>query len=163
MLFKTSLDKTARAITIIFTALFISIIALLYMLRIPDNDAVSPMYIAIILLLLYCAAFAFHPSGYKITGDTLFICRPAGKVRIKRSDVKSATVIDKKDISGAIRTFGVGGVFGYYGCFANYTLGSMTWYATRKDKAVLITTTKNKKIVVTPDDPMAFIAALMHS
>ena len=68
-------------------------------------------------------------------------------------------MIDKKDIRNCVRTFGVGGLFGYYGCFANFTFGSMTWYATRKDKAVLITTNTNKKVLVTPNDPVAFIAA----
>ena len=55
--------------------------------------------------------------------------------------------------------FGVGGLFGYYGNFVNSTLGSMTWYATRRDKAVLITTLENKKIIVTPDSPEEFVAS----
>ena len=160
MLFKTSLDKTAIIITIFFTVLFAFLIVLLYSIDLPGNNALPPVYIAILLLLLYTLAFAFHPSAYKISGDTLFICRPAGDVRIQRKDIKSAAVISKKELRNAIRTFGVGGLFGYYGCYANYTLGSMTWYATRKDKAVLITTTNNKKILVTPNDPAAFIAAL---
>jgi hypothetical protein len=158
MQFKTSLDKTATGITIFITALFAIIIGVQYFLTV-NSDSARPIFVAIILLLIYCLAFAFHPTGYKVTTDTLIICRPLMNVRIKRADIKSVNTIDKEEISGSIRTFGVGGLFGYYGCFANYTLGSMTWYATRKDKAVLITLFNNKNIVVTPNEPEAFVAA----
>lgn len=79
-------------------------------------------------------------------------------IRIERSHIKSLQLLDKKKLKGAIRTFGVGGLFGYYGKFANSTLGSMTWYATRMDKAILIETIANKKIIVTPDEPEKLVA-----
>jgi hypothetical protein len=66
--------------------------------------------------------------------------------------------LDKEKIGWAIRTFGVGGLFGYYGKFANTKLGSMTWYATRKDRAILVRTIDNKKIILTPDEPEKFVA-----
>jgi len=159
MIFKASLDKTAIGITIFIAALFACIIGIVYAIY-ASKGALYPVYsFAIILLMIYCLAFAFHPTAYKITGDELIIYRPIWNVRIKRTAIKSIAIVDKNEINGAVRTFGVGGVFGYYGCFANYTLGSMTWYATRKDTAVLITTTNNKKIVVTPDEPEQFVAA----
>jgi hypothetical protein len=159
MLFKASLDKTAIIITVLFTLLFAIIIATEYFIT-PGGDAARPLYVTGIFLLLYGLAFAFHPTAYNVTQDALIICRPIQNVHIKRTAIKSIVIVDKKEIRGSIRTFGVGGVFGYYGCFANYTFGSMTWYATRRDKAVLITTTNNKKIVVTPNEPVAFVAAL---
>lgn len=159
MLFKTSLDKTAIVITVLFTLSFACIIAMQYLIA-PAGNTARPLYVTGIFLLLYGLAFAFHPTAYSVTPDALIICRPIRNVRIKRATIKSIVVVDKKEINGAIRTFGVGGVFGYYGCFANYALGSMTWYATRRDKAVLITTTNNKKIVVTPNEPVAFVTAL---
>ncbi len=69
-------------------------------------------------------------------------------------------MLDKEKIGWAIRTFGVGSLFGYYGKFANTKLGSMTWYATRKDKTVLVRTIDNKKIILTPDEPEKFVADL---
>ncbi|TKK68572.1 hypothetical protein FC093_10645 [Ilyomonas limi] len=159
MLFKISLDKTAIAITVLFTLSFACIIATEYLIA-SDVNIVRPLCVTVIFLLLYGLAFAFHPTAYKVTPDALIICRLIRNVRIKHTTIKSIAIVDKKEINGAIRTFGVGGVFGYYGCFANYTLSSMTWYATRRDKAVLITTTYNKKIVVTPNEPADFIAAL---
>jgi hypothetical protein len=158
MLFKTSLDKTAKIITVLFTLSFAFIIAAQFLIN-DNNHPYRSLYVTIILLVLYCFAFVFHPTAYKVTDDFLIIYRPVRNIRIKRKDIQTIAVIDEKEISNAIRTFGVGGVFGYYGCFANYSLGSMTWYATRKDKAVLITTNDKKKIVVTPNEPASFVAA----
>lgn len=158
MLFKTSMDKTAVTITVLITILFAVIIGSQYWAFLQGNTY-RPVYIIVSLLLIYLLAFAFHPSGYKITADAFVICRPVSSVRINRADIKSVAIIDKKEIKGTIRTFGVGGLFGYYGTFANFKLGSMTWYATRRNNTVLITTARNKKIVVTPNDPESFLAA----
>ncbi len=158
MLYKTSLDKTAKVITVLFTLSFACIIAAQFLIN-DNNHPYRSLYVIIILLILYGFAFVFHPTAYKVTSDLLIIYRPIGNVRIKKADIQNIAVIDENEISNAVRTFGVGGVFGYYGCFANYHLGSMTWYATRRDKAVLITTNDNKKIVVTPNEPASFVAA----
>src|SRR4051794_22853760 len=158
MVFKTSLDKTAKVITILITLLFAVIIGAQFVI-VYDSGYYRPLIISVILLLLYCLAFVFHPTAYKVTKDSLIICRPIKNLQIKKIGIRNVAAIDEKEISNAIRTFGVGGVFGYYGCFANYHLGSMTWYATRKDKAVLITTNDNKKIVLTPNEPESFVAA----
>lgn len=50
----------------------------------------------------------------------------------------------------------------YYGSFANLSLGRVTWYATRRDKPVLIRTTNYKKIIVSPNEVKAFIAELQN-
>lgn len=39
----------------------------------------------------------------------------------------------------------------------------MTWYATRTDRAILNKTKKKEHIVLSPDDPSAFVAAFMAS
>ncbi len=157
MIFKTSLDKTAVGITVFITALFACIIGVVYVSAASQSLILTT---TIMLLALYCLAFAFHPTAYKIVSNELIICRPVWNVHIKRATIKSMAIMDQSQIVETVRTFGVGGVFGYYGCFANYTLGSMTWYATRKDSAVLINTVDNKRIVVTPNEPEQFVAAL---
>ncbi|RYY97680.1 MAG: hypothetical protein EOO11_10230 [Chitinophagaceae bacterium] len=53
----------------------------------------------------------------------------------------------------------MGGLFGYYGRFANRALGSMTWYATRRDGGLLIHLGGGKKILITPDDPGSLLRA----
>ncbi len=161
MQFKTSLDNTAIVVTLLITVLFAFIVGIEYYVAASSEGALYPVAAtAVILLLIYCLAFAYRPAGYKITADALIICRLIANVHIERAAIQSIAIIDKKQLNTCVRTFGVGGLFGYYGSFANFKIGGMTWYATRRDKAVLITIANNKKIVVTPDDPEAFINAL---
>jgi len=159
MTYKTSLDKTAIVITIAVTILFAVIIGGQYSI-IKDAGRAVPIYTTTVCLLIYFLAFAFRPVNYVVTKDELIVRRPLLNVHIKRADIKSVELIDKNKIRGSIRTFGVGGLFGYYGSFANSSLGRMTWYATRRDKPVLIKTTDNKKIIFTPNDPDKFVTDL---
>jgi hypothetical protein len=93
-----------------------------------------------------------------VTDDELIVHRPLVNVYIKRSDIRSVELIDKKRIKGSFRIFGVGGLFGYFGGFSNFSIGRMTWYVTRRDKPVLVTTINGKKIIVTPDESDKFVA-----
>lgn len=156
MTYKTSLDKTAIIITIGVTLLFAVIIGGQYSI-IKDAGNDMPFYTTVGLLLIYTLAFAFRPIDYLITADEIIIRRPLTNIHIRRDQLESIEPIGKKAMNGAIRTFGVGGLFGYYGGFANTSIGRMTWYATRKDTAVLLRTRNNKKIILTPDEPQQFI------
>jgi hypothetical protein len=75
-------------------------------------------------------------------------------------DIKSIELLDKESLKGTIRTFGVGGLFGYWGKFSNNKIGVMTWYATKRENAVLITTFSNKKVLLTPDNPELFVSVI---
>lgn len=160
MKYKASLDKLAWIVTIVVTVLFVGAAALQIGLM-NQIDSIVPVTISIGLLLIYAIAFAFRPAGYTVSRDQLIIHRPLKNVTLAKSDIQTAQVITKKDIGWAVRTFGVGGLFGYYGKFANSTIGNMTWYATRMDKPVLITTVHDKKIIVTPDEPEQFVTDLL--
>lgn len=162
MTYKASLDNMAKGITIAVTILFAVIIAGEYA-TISHAERAIPISTTIIFLLIYFLVFIFRPVSYIVTSEELIVHRPLFDVKIKRADINSVQSIDEKTISGSIRTFGVGGLFGYYGKFANAGLGGMTWYATRKDKLVLIKTADNKKIIVTPDDPDNFVAEFSAS
>lgn len=159
MTYKTSLDKTAIVITICVTILFAVIIGGQYSI-IKDAGRAIPIYTTTACLLIYFIAFVFRPISYVVTKEEIIVRRPLLNVHIKRADIKSAELIEGNKITGSIRTFGVGGLFGYYGNFANLSLGRMTWYATRKDKPVLIKTTDNKKIIFTPNEPDKFVNEL---
>jgi hypothetical protein len=159
MTYKTSLDKTAITITIGVTVLFAIIIGGQYSI-IKDAGRATPIYTTTACLLIYFIAFAFRPINYVVTEEEIIVRRPILNVHIKRTDIKSAELIERNKITGSIRTFGVGGLFGYYGSFANFSLGRMTWYATRRDKPVLVKTIDNKKIIFTPNDPDKFVGEL---
>jgi hypothetical protein len=146
MKYKASLDKTAIIITNLITLLFGALI--FYNFILP---------LAILLLVIYLICMLLKPLSYEITEDKLIIRRLIKSVRVNRSDIESLELKDKSDLAGTIRTFGVGGLFGWYGKFANSQFGDMNWYVTRRDKPVLIIKKDSKKILISPDEAEAFV------
>jgi hypothetical protein len=156
MTYKTSLDTLAKITTLGVTVLFAVIMIVQYSMK-SELRTIAP-YTTVGLLLIYFIAFAFRPINYTLTADHLTIHRPFKDVLIPFSQIKSIEILSKKEMGLAVRTFGVGGLFGYYGKFASMELGSMTWYATRRNETVLVRTVDDKKIILTPDEGEKFVA-----
>jgi len=89
--------------------------------------------------LIALACWAFSPRGIEIEGVSVL---PSGSLR------------------GAVRTFGVGGLFGHYGWF--YRKGAFRLYATRTDRLVEVVI-EGRRIVVSPDEPQRFVDGLLAS
>lgn len=156
MIYKASLDNLAKAITLGVSILFAVIIAGQFFL---DKDAgLGPYLMAGLFLLIYAICYAFRPLSYTLSHGQLMINRPVATVKIDRSLVQTVELLEKDAIRWSVRIFGVGGLFGYYGRFANTKIGGMTWYATRRSRAVLLRLADGKKIVLTPDEPERFVA-----
>lgn len=151
MRYKASLDNRAIIITTAVTILFCFIIGGQYAF-ITEAGRADPIYTTVLCLSIYLLAFAFRPIDYLVTTDELIIHRPLMNVHIKRADIKSVELIDRQKIRDSIRRFGSGGLFGYYGVFKNFPLGSMTWYATSRSQPILIKTTDDRRIVISPDN-----------
>ena len=156
LLFSTSLDKLAMGVTVGVTLLFALIIFIPFFFY--ANDIGLLLSVGLVLSLIYFIAYGFSPSGYLLTEDKVIIRSLFRNIYILKADIKNIERIDKEKLSGSIRTFAVGGLFGYFGKFVNSQFGQMTWYVTRLDKAILITTIDGQKIVVSPDDAENFIA-----
>lgn len=157
MIYKTSLGTWTKIVTIVVTVLFAFIIIEQYSI-IKDAGKANPIFTSVTLITVYAIALAFRPIYYKITNDKLIVHRIFSDVKIDRQNIKSISIIDKDKISWSLRTFGMGGLFGFFGNFANIKMGRMTWYATRKDRTVLVLTNDSKKIILTPDDPAKLVA-----
>lgn len=157
MIYKTSLDKLAKGVTIGVTILFAVLIAISIIIILTDRDTGIPILIIITLLIFYFILFGLRPINYKLTNDKIIIHRIFRDVKIYRTQIGSIQFLDKEKLNGTTRTFAAGGIFGYYGEFFSNSLGKMTWYATRMDKAILISTIDNKKIILTPNEPEKFI------
>ena len=162
MIYKTSLDNLAKAITIAVTLLFAFIIAGQNVF-ITDEGRAVPIYTTVLVLLIYVFTFVFRPVNYQVVEDRLIIHRPISDVIIYTNQMVSVEIITKRNIGWVVRVFGVGGLFGYYGKFTNFKMGSMMWYTTRRDKMVLVKTMNGKKIILSPDEPESFVADLMKN
>jgi len=68
------------------------------------------------------------------------------------NEIKEIKVLEFHDLTGLVRTFGNGGLFGYYGKFYSRKQGKMTLYTTRRDNRIMIITKADKKIIISPDD-----------
>lgn len=157
--FTASLDKLARVVTVGFFAFVIVIGSIVFTVTTDDNRIGKFLTITILLLVLFIS-YLWRPLGYAIDSNYIIVRRPARDVKICRRSVVKTELVEKGRLLASIRTFGVGGLFGYYGYFANKTYGHMIWHATRRDPAVLIITDNGRKIILTPDDPDGFLEAL---
>jgi hypothetical protein len=117
--------------------------------------------LAIIILLtgISLLAASLGVYGYSIHDQLLEIKRLGWSTHIDLSDIKNIEY-SPNAMSGSLRLLGIGGVFGFIGYFKNRSLGKYRAYATHRQKTVIITTNMNDQIVVTPDDPQAFVQSV---
>jgi hypothetical protein len=158
MNYKASYDNLTKIVTIGVTILFAFICFAPFIIIENGSADRNPIFTSVALISVYFISYGFSTKAYQLTQDEVIIRRLLGNVKIKRSEILSVKIIEKEQMGWLIRTFGVGGLFGYWGRFSSSKLGSMTWYATRKNKIVLITKINNKKIVITPDEAEQFIS-----
>jgi hypothetical protein len=159
MKYTASLDTLAVVITACTTILFAGVIVWQYTVV---QETAMPSIISLLLVGIYLLIFLLRPVYYMIDGQQLIVHRVLNNVVVERSRISTVSLLEAKQVRGSIRTFGVGGLFGYFGRFYHYGIGGMTWYATRRNHLVLIVTIDGQKIIVTPDDTEAFISALNH-
>ncbi|MBO9570901.1 MAG: PH domain-containing protein [Chitinophagaceae bacterium] len=149
-LYKTSLDRTAKAITAI-TLLLLAFISY-------RNWFVSsvPVWLKIVITLSFLAiviiAWIYAPQNYLIENETLVINRAVGRVYIPLNGIVGIREVNKKELGTLIRLWGSGGLFGYYGKFRSTRMGKLTLYTTRRSNLVLLTTDSGEKILLSPDD-----------
>jgi hypothetical protein len=158
MTFKTSLDGLAKGITIGVIILFSVIIGGQLIPSYELDPIGSTVLIGLLFgICLFC--ILFRPLTYVLTSDKLIIHRLLSDVANDRKDIVTTREISNGDMGLTIRTFGVGGLFGYFGKFSNTKIGRLTMYATRRNNSVLIETT-SKKIILSPDDPIELVRQL---
>lgn len=161
-IFTASMDRSTKLITGFITVLLV-VITLAQLISALEYFSYLSIFSSSILPVLYILTFVFRPIHYKLSVDKLIIHRLSSDVTIDRNTIKQVQQIEPQQLKSSVRIFGVGGLFGYYGRYANNKLGRMTWYATRKNKTVLIITNANEKIILTPDEPEAFVERLKGS
>lgn len=107
--------------------------------------------------------YMFRPLGYTLNVSSLDIVRPKGALSVPYTSIRQGTLIPKffaSDFRYAIRAFGSGGFFGYYGIFWVKKYGFFRAYLTRLSTIVDIECTDGKHIVVSPDDAEGFLNTL---
>ena len=154
--YTASLDRLSTLITAGVGLLFIGIGFCLFFL--PENAPDSamgkmiPSLINLFNISIFLFCYLFRPLGYVLSDENLVIRRYFLPRFFAYSEIAEVRPIPREDLRWTMRTFGNGGVFGYYGKFYHTAFGAMTWFASRRDHYVLIILKDGRKIIVTPDD-----------
>ena len=154
MKFKASLDLAAWIITASILLLFLAVSGF-GLITIPHTFI--PGLIPIVLpwvIILVC--FVLSPRYYIVHADRIIIKRLWRSVIISRRDIQLCRTVTSIEIGGLTRYGGVGGLFGYFGVFLSSQLGLLKLYATRQKNFVMLHTNSNKRIMLSPDEPLAF-------
>jgi hypothetical protein len=148
MRFSVSYDGLTKCISIGLSALLV--VAAVYTQTLP---------IAAIGALILLGGYAFSPRGYECAGRAITVRRLIGAVREPLEELRDVRIATADDLRGALRLWGSGGLFGYYGIFRTRALGKCTWYATRRDRMVVVTTA-TRTTLYSPDRPGPFVDAI---
>jgi len=106
-------------------------------------------------LLAVPALYLWSPRSYLVEDREIVIQRPIGPVRIPLKSVRGVKPLDAS--AKLLRTFGVGGVFGFYGSFREASLGPVSLYASRGAGRIVVLSSP-KPVVISPEPPEAFLA-----
>lgn len=153
--FKTArMDKKTKLLTIIFVVFFLIFPVFTFFLK-PINTAVS-IFILILLYGIIFLAFANKPQKIILTPDNLQIKTILNKEKINFNTVNKVEKYLK--IKFNIRTFGIGGLFGYFGYFN----GNDIWYVTNINKKVKITLKNGQIYMISPENPDEFLSQINY-
>ncbi len=152
MIYKvSSLDQLAKIVTMIISALFVGIFVFQWF-HVEEFGLLAVVLTQFFLVATYFFAYFLRPTELMLHERVFIINRLLFPVKIDFSQIVSVRQIGREDISGSLRLFGVGGLFGYFGIFTNLKFGKMTWYVTNRNQVLLIQT-KEKKIIISAEDP----------
>lgn len=101
--------------------------------------------------MLACEGLA--PQRLEIGESQIVVLRRYKSIVISRDEIKSVEQLPANALRGAIRTGGVGGLFGFFGKYYTRSIGSFSLYATGSENLFLIRTWNGKNIVIACAEP----------
>jgi len=116
------------------------------------------LLIVVVPLSIWVFTLPFMVLGYELTADELRIRRFGWKSVFPLNSLRSAQY-NPNAMARSLRTFGNGGLFSVCGHFKNRELGHYRAFVTDPKNAVVLRFGE-KTVVVSPERPEAFVAAL---
>ena len=144
MTFSTSPDKIVRKKTIAVFILF-TILPFSNLLYSSDKWVWYVGFFSFFMLLLLLT-YLYKPLKYEVYNNKIIVHRLIGNVELNIEDIIQVHRIQHDVLKSASR----GGAFGYSGEY-DTDLGKIRFYATRRDKFVMIIKNDKTKIILTPD------------
>ena len=145
---------TGATVLIIVTAIVVPQLAL--------ASRPAPLWVRILvpglLVSIFGVAALFSVRGFTVKGRELWVQRTFWQTRLSLENLKSAHV-DSKAMEGSFRMAGNGGFLAITGWFRSRKLKNYRAFVTDPGRAVVLEF-RDRRIVVSPDDPSGFVRAL---
>ena len=149
-----NMDGTTKTITII-ASLFLILFPISSFFFEPPKPVISISS----FVLMYGAvfiAYGFIPKRIAVSNDQILVKNLFGSVLININEIETIDKIEKTGLY--LRTFGVGGLFGYFGYFN----GGEIWYVTNPHKKVKMILKSGKTYLISPENPDDFVKEVLQ-
>ena len=149
--------------TLTLPGLFLALSGLLTS-QIAYYGAIVSGSVAAALLVFVWLAWAGMPLSLEIHADQLIIKRRWWRaIRVPYRTIEAITILNvATDLERSARAFNAG-VFGYQGPFVSTRYGRLFCMVTDRDRTIAIARHHTPVLLVSPDQPSAFMAALRES
>ena len=115
------------------------------------------------IVLIIGPCLIFSPRSLHITDDSLVVNCVAYRKRIAKSDISEVKEYNLKPDALGVRTFGIGGVFGYIGHFYSCKIGRYTAFVGDSGKAFYVKLKSGKTYLLSCNNSRSFAAELAKS
>jgi len=149
------MDQQTRIFTILFGLICLVVMGYCGYEILTEKEFVLLFPLAIVVVALV-SSYLMIPKISVDAQKNILIKNSFVNFIIKREEIANVERITGKKFN--IRTFGVGGLFGYFGYFN----GNDVWYVTNVDKKIQITMKSGKTYMISPENTEDFISELEH-
>ncbi|PWU18821.1 MAG: hypothetical protein C5B50_08105 [Verrucomicrobia bacterium] len=148
---------TAFAGAVLF-AMGVFFLVLSYQFRARGPVEYAFLFSGLSLLLLLVGSTNFRIRRYEVDANRLTVRLGLSAKVFSLQNLEEARV-ETRPFAGSIRVMGIGGLWSNYGLFSSQRWGKFHAYASDTSVGVLLIW-PNKKVLVTPADPLAFIESV---
>lgn len=153
--FSASFDKATELLTLISFRIVLPLLIVYFVMEFAQNPVdASVMLVFLSATGVYC--LVFRPWSYILMQDGVVIHRLIGDIRIPFSNIRKFRRLSTDELKLVRGVYGFSRISGYFGKYTDPILGRLTFYATRRDRSILIET-GNEKIVISPDHTELFM------
>jgi hypothetical protein len=114
---------------------------------------------SVVIGIILGAVYPFAPQDYRVNAQAVVVHRLAPDVVIPLNEIE---ILEMRTVTPSIRTWGAAGFFGSFGWFWSPEIKSYKGYYTRFDNTIVIYRRNNRPVVISPDQPEAFIRAVRN-
>lgn len=113
-------------------------------------------------ILAFCSPYFFRPLGFAVANDVITILRPLAPKQIPLETLREIRVPATHPPGVTIGLLRVQGLYGTFGSFWNKHWGKFYMYVTNQTNTVELGLINGSRIIISPDDPPAFVQAVQN-